>query len=519
MQRVSRVFDVFDRRRMGVLLHPSSLPGPHGIGDVGPAARRFVDWLASAGVGVWQVLPLCPPGGPKGDVPYASGAALAGNPQLISVDDLVEDGLLEPGEASPRSVDDEGWAHHERVLADKYAVIDRAAARLPGSALDAAWAEFRGAQSWAVDAARFLARKAHAGGDPWWMWSRELDSRHPSAMAHIDRQLAADIDRFMARFFLFERQWSRLRAYARGRGVALLGDLPIYVMQDSVDVWLHREGWRLDADGQPLAVSGAPPDVFTSDGQLWGGPLYDWTRMAEDDYLWWRQRLTRAFVHFDAVRIDHFRAFSACWAIPVGSTTARAGRWVAGPGRHFFDTVRRHLGPMPLCAEDLGLIDDDVRALLRDVGAPGMKILHYGFGEGADNPYLPHNIGEHAVVYPGNHDNDTTRGWWDSLDGPTRAHVQHYLGRHGDDIAWDLSRLALSSAARLAVIQMQDLLSLGSWARMNDPESYARPPEQWRNWRWRLKPNEASEAVAQRLRFLGGLYGRVSAGVSGPSTP
>ena len=509
VNEISTVFDVFGRRQMGVLLHPSSLPGPFGIGDLGPEARRFVDWLVSAGVRVWQVLPLCPPGGPRHDIPYASCAALAGNPQLISLEDLVDDALLSPSEARPASSYDEGWALHERAVSEKSAVLDRVADRVRRSPVGTELEAFRERERWAVDAARFLARKHHMGGQPWWAWPDEVASRAREEMDRADRALAADIDRFLVRLFLFERQWTRLRAYARDRGVALLGDVPIYVMHDSADVWLHREGWRLDAEGQPIAVSGAPPDVFSADGQVWGGPLYDWAQMADDDYDWWRRRLKRAFAHFDAVRIDHFRAFAAYWEIPVGAETARDGRWVPGPGRHFFDTIRRHLGPRPLCVEDLGFIDDDVHDLVAYVGAPGMKILHYGFGDGPQNPHLPHNVPEHAVVYPGNHDNDTTMGWWRTLDSGRRTHVQHYLGRHGDDIAWDLNRAALSSAARLAVIQMQDLLSLDTWARMNDPVSYARPVDQWRNWRWRLKTGQANEAVAERIRFLGHQYGRV----------
>ena len=493
---------------MGILLHPTSLPGPYGIGDIGPGARHFVDWLARAGVTVWQVLPTCPPGGPLDDNPYASWAGRAGNPDLISLEDLVTDGLLRPSEIPPVVTFEEGWADHQRAVPAKLRAVDTAVSRLKISGLAEYFQAFRDVGGWALQAARFWARKVHAGGAPWWKWPEALAGRASAAMSRADASLRTDIDRALGRLFLFERQWAALRAYARERGVALLGDVPIYVLRDSADVWATPEQWRLDDAGAPIAVSGTPPDVFSSEGQLWGGPLYDWARMKGDDYAWWRSRLSRALEHFDAVRIDHFRAFSAYWEVPAAATSARDGRWVAGPGAHFFKTIERYLGRMQLCAEDLGVIDDGVRDLLAETGIPGMKILHYGFGEGPDNPHLPHNIPKRSVVYPGNHDNDTSLGWWSTLSTDTRSHVQHYLGRHGHDIAWDLNRAALQTRAQLAVLQMQDILSLPGWARMNAPTSYRLPIDQWRNWRWRLKPGEANEEVADRLRFLGSLYSR-----------
>ena len=503
--------DLFDRRRMGVLLHPTSLPGPDGIGDIGPEARRFVDWLTEAGASVWQVLPVCPPGGPLDDVPYASWAALAGSPQLISLEDLADDGLVSADELHQRPRFEPGWTHGQAVAA-KDTILTRAADRLrDGHPLYEQLRAFRSRETWAVEAARFGARREAAQGAPWWSWPPELRRRDPSSLASADGDLEGPIHQRVARFFMFDRQWARLREYARRRSVRLLGDLPIYVLHDSVDVWARSDQWRLDEGGHPVAVSGTPPDVFSEDGQLWGGPLYDWPRMAQDDYAWWRQRLARAFGYFDAVRIDHFRAFSAYWEVPVNAPSARDGRWVRGPGLHFFETIERYMGKLPLCAEDLGHIDDDVETLLAKTGMPGMKILQFAFGDGPDNPYLPHNIPRHAVVYPGNHDNNTTRGWWNGLADGHRAHVQHYFGRHGDDIVWDLIRAALSSPARLAVVQMQDLLGLDGWARMNDPESYQRPIAEWRNWRWRMNPGAANADIAARTRFLCELYGRLTA--------
>jgi len=497
-------------RRMGVLLHPSSLPGPDGIGDLGPEARRFVDWLASAGASVWQVLPLCPPGGPADDVPYASWAALAGNPQLLSVDDLASHGLVDARLVAERPQQAEGWADIASAVSAKAPALRQAEQRLrDGHPWGAELEAFRAHSPWAIEAARFAARARAAGTRNWLDWPPLLASRRPDELAKVDEALRASLDATLVRLFLFERQWAALRRYAHERGVAILGDLPVYVLHGSADVWANPKGWQLDDQGRPLAVAGAPPDVFSADGQVWGLPLYDWEEQARDDYGWWRARMQRALTHFDGVRLDHFRAFSAYWSIPPGASSATTGRWRPGPGRALFDAVSRHLGPLPLCAEDLGHIDDEVRRLLADLDLPGMKILHYAFGEDADNPYLPHNLPTRSIVYPGNHDNDTTVGWWSKLSAAARTHVQHYLGRHGDDIAWDLIRVALASASQLAVVQMQDVLSLGSDARTNDPESYSRSNAELRNWRWRLRPDQVTPFAADRLRHLAGLYGRI----------
>jgi 4-alpha-glucanotransferase len=497
-------------RQTGVLLHVTSLPGRHGLGDVGPEARRFVDWLASAGVRLWQVLPLCPAGGPHQDIPYASWSALAGNPLLLSLDDLHADGLVEAGELEGGGLA-EGWVEPGRALPWKRERLQRAADRLlddPRHPLAGALATFRVRAPWATDTALFAALKAHHGGAPWWQWPAAIRGREHTAVREARHALSRAIDREVALQFLFERQWAALRAFCHGRGVRILGDIPIYVLHDSADVWAHPEAFRIGKDGALLAMSGCPPDEFTADGQLWGGPLYDWEHMAVDDFPWWRARIARALEHADVVRIDHFRALAEHWEIPAGARSAAEGRWAAGPGLRFFHALRRHLGPLPLCVEDLGAIDDKVIALREATGFPGMRILHYAFGGGADNPHLPHNHPANCIAYPGNHDNDTTVGWWRTLSPGARSHAQHYLGRHGDDIAWDLNRAALASAAHTAVIQMQDLLALDGGSRMNAPASYAQPPGTWRNWRWRLRPGEASPFVAERFRSLNVLYGR-----------
>jgi 4-alpha-glucanotransferase len=493
-------------RQMGVLLHVSCLPGRHGIGDVGPSARHFVDWLASAGVGVWQVLPLSPPGGWFDDVPYASWSAMAGSPQLISLDDLEAEGLLPAGE--DRSFE-EGWCRHEDCLPFKQARLSSAVARVH----EGRWLEERNrfveGSPWAVDTARFAARAEAEQERRWWMWSSERRSRDPSLLARVDDELRPSIDRALTEQFLFERQWQRLRAYAHERGVRILGDVSFNVLAESADVWAFPRGWKIQPDGSKVVTSGAPPDVFSAEGQNWGCPVYDWAAMAEDGYRWWVERLRRTLSLVDAVRLDHFRGFAAAWEIPDGSPTARDGRWVTGPGAALFERIERELGSVSLWAEDLGTIDEGVHQLLAGTGIPSMRVFHYAFGGDAANPPLPHNVPANALVYPGNHDNDTTVGWWASLPSHVRTHAQHYFGRHGDDIVWDLIRVALASPARLAVVSMQDLLQLDSRARMNDPASYGPPGRGYGNWRWRLGPGWATPAVAERLRFLGGLYGRI----------
>lgn len=498
------------QRQSGILLHPSSLPGPHGIGDLGPEARRFADWLHRAGVLVWQVLPLCPPGDPLGINPYVSWSALAGNPQLVSLEELRALGLLERAELEGVSRP-EGWLDREAVRGFKASRVRLAAERLlarAGHPLQGELEAFGRTVEWARETALFQAL-AHRHGTPeWWTWPAALARGEPAALERARATLEAEVDVHVAEQFLFEQQWRALRAYCRQRSVRLLGDVPIYVTIRSADVWLNQSQFQLAEGGVMTHVSGCPPDVFAREGQKWWNPLYRWEVMAAGGYRWWQRRLARALEHADFVRLDHFRAFAAYWEIPVDGP-ASAGRWVKGPGMHFFQAVRAALGPLELCAEDLGDIDAEVLALRDGAGLPGMCILQFAFGGSAQNPHLPHNHVPARVVYPGNHDNDPILGWWQGLDAGTRSHVQHYLGRHGDDIAWDLIRAALASVGNLAVIQAQDLLGLGSEARMNEPASYARPMETWRNWSWRLLPGALGDWHAGRLRQLVELHGRV----------
>lgn len=487
------------RRAAGVLLHPTSLPSPHGIGDLGDEAYRFIDWLADAGMRWWQILPLVPPG--AGNSPYSSWSAFCGSPWLIDLRDLAEAGLIDDlPRARPH-----GPVDYEAAKALKAPRLKEAAARLMATA-DHPWREaledFRAAQPWVADAALFYALKQNAGDQPWWRWPAALRDRQPKALDRMRRTLSAEVDEVVVLQFFFERQWQKLRAYAHSKGVGVIGDVPIYVDADSADVWCNRDIFHLNELGERLTLAGVPPDAFSATGQLWGNPTYDWDRLAEQGYGWWVDRMRRTFEQVDKVRIDHFRGFAAWWAVPAGADDARSGCWRPGPGEKLFDALRAALGELPIIAEDLGVIDDEVIRLRDAVGLPGMKILQFAFGEDASQPYLPHNHTEHAVVYTGTHDNNTTGGWWAEAPEQVRDHVRRYFAFDGHDVIWRLTQAALASVCELAVIPMQDLLFLGAEARMNTP---AQPSG---HWAWRMPAQALTPDRAASLRHLTGLYGR-----------
>ena len=486
--------DVF-RRRTGVLLHPTSLPGAYGVGGLGREARHFVDWLVQAGVSVWQVLPLVPPG--AGDSPYSSPSAFAGNALMVDLETLQHDGLLSAEEAADRVPASER-VNFAAVRAFKLERLGRASARLSAGDL----AAYRAQAPWVDAYALFEALSRTHHGQPWWTWPAELRDFEPSAVESARAHLRSAIDRVVGEQLLFDRQWRALRAYASDRGVLIMGDMPIYVDANSADVWAHQAMFQLAPDGSRPVVSGVPPDAFSDLGQLWGNPLYDWSRMAQDGYAWWVDRVRRVLKLTDMVRIDHFRAFAAYWEVPGDALDARGGRWVQGPGRAVFDALRAALGPLPIVAEDLGVIDEPVRELLAATGLPGMKILQFAFGDGPANPYLPHNHVPNSVVYTGTHDNETTLGWWQSTHERVRDRVRRYYGISGNDVVWDLVRSALESVACLAIVPMQDVLTLDNGARMNTP-SVAEG-----NWGWRLRAGDLRDDVASRLRGLSEQYGR-----------
>jgi 4-alpha-glucanotransferase len=492
------------RREGGILLHPTSLPGPHGMGDIGATARRFVDWLVSAGCSLWQVLPLGPTGN---DCPYACWSALAGNPLLVDLVGLHQEGLLDEADIEPPTFPAGHLIDYDAVRAFKQPRLSRAARRLladPSHPLTAEYRAFRERDAWALDAALFAILKRRRGGKAYWEWERPLRDRDPAAIAEARRELASEIEEVAVALFFFEHQWAALRAYCHARGVRVVGDIPIYVDRDSCDVWSHPDLFFLDEQGLPSEVSGVPPDYFSELGQLWGNPLYRWEKMADDDYLWWRRRLARALAHADIVRIDHFRALAEYWAVPFGAPDARGGRWVEGPSIGFFQAIERHAGKLPLIAEDLGLIDDKVLALREACALPGMRVLQFAFGGDASNTHLPHHHTALSVVYPGTHDNDTAVGWWRAAPAEVRAHAQRYLHTSGEDISWDLLRAAFASVGQFAIVPMQDVLSLGGEARMNNPGVIQG------NWRWKLTGDPFRSDVAARLHDLAWLYGRTA---------
>jgi 4-alpha-glucanotransferase len=492
-------------RQAGILLHLTSLPGPFGVGDLGPEADRFLDWAASAGQTLWQVLPLGPTG--AGGAPYGAASAFAGNPLLISPELLLRDGLLVPSDFG-----DLPAFHRERV---EFA----AAAAWKEKLLRLSWRRFSSSAdgggredleafcsapeqaAWLRDWALFAALRTRFGERPWPSWDRDIRLRRKAALRLVSRELADETAYQTYLQWLFFQQWDRLKRGANGRGISIMGDIPIYVSLDSADVWAHPDIFTLDAEGLPTAVSGVPPDYFSATGQLWGNPLYRWGRLEKRGYDWWIARIRANLRTCDLLRIDHFRAFAAYWSVPASEKTAMNGKWLPGPGRRLFDAVRAALGELPIVAEDLGVITDDVRDLLAALGIPGMKVLQFAFYE-PDSEYLPHRHVENAVVYTGTHDNDTARGWYAALKPEERERVWDYLGSDGREIHWDLIRAAYASVARRAIVPMQDVLGLSSEARMNTPAEPAG------NWSWRAADWGFRAEDAARLKRMAVLTGR-----------
>jgi 4-alpha-glucanotransferase len=490
-------------RSAGLLLHPSSLPGPHGIGDFGPVAYAWVDALVRAGQKWWQVLPLNPTG--FGDSPYQSPSAFAGNTNLLSPDALLHDGLLEaPDLAGVHFPADR--VDYQGVTPFKNQLVAQAWRRFENGRAGHLRAEFDGFctrhAGWLEDFALFQALKEVHGEKNWQDWPPDLVRREPLAQ-HLAREKLADaLGRHRFGQFLFFRQWKALKDYANHRGVRLVGDVPIFVASDSADVWAHPELFYLDERRRPTVVAGVPPDYFSATGQLWGNPLYNWEASRQSGHAWWIARLRATLEYVDVVRIDHFRGFEAYWEIPAGAPTAQSGRWVKGPGVELFDIIRQALGRVPILAEDLGLITPEVEALRDRVGLPGMRVLQFGFSDTAKNPYLPHNYVRNTIVYTGTHDNDTTVGWYAELPEKERQLLHRYAPQVEVDPARELMRLGWASVADYAIAPLQDVLRLGSEARMNTPGQPAG------NWAWRLRPDQLTAAAVDWLGELTALYGR-----------
>jgi len=475
----------FDRRRAGVLLHPTSLPGfPQGRALVADAGR-FMQFLADAGFTLWQMLPVHPVD--AGGSPYHSCSVHAGDPRLIA-----------------------GGSHEHIIPAiDSQAVAVKVAFAF-ASFNDAgdperqeAYGRFKSKHSyWLDDYARFRVLKSRHDDAPWWLWPEALRRRRDGALAALDGEAAADLEHFRFEQFLFFEQWSQLRRRAAELGIALCGDMPIFSAHDSADLWTHPEYYLLDDDFQPKKVAGVPPDYFSETGQHWGNPVYDWGRMAADGYRWWMERFRTELELFDCIRLDHFRGYAALWHIPADADTAVTGEWCPGPGESLFAELQTGIGKLPVIAEDLGMITEDVIRLRRSLAVPGMLVLQFAFDGDPHNPYLPHNHVEHALVCTGTHDNNTTLGWFEGLPAVERERVLRYLGAPGEPMPWPLLRAALASVAGLAVLPMQDVLSLGGEHRLNTPGTTAG------NWQWRFSWDWLHADLAADLRELNALYGR-----------
>ncbi|MCB2224900.1 MAG: 4-alpha-glucanotransferase [Actinobacteria bacterium] len=494
---------VTHQRSSGILLHPTSLPGPYGIGDLGPAAVAWLDWLAASGCRSWQTLPLGPTG--YGDSPYACFSAFAGNPYLISPDLLAADGLVDA--PPPPSLPDDR-VDYGAVIPWKLALLDEAFERFRTGApagLSEEHAAFRERhRGWLEDYALFMAIKADQGGGPWWDWPDPLRTARPDALAGEAARLGIEVERQMFRQFLFFRQWAGIREAAAARGISIIGDIPIFVAPDSVDVWSRPDLFHLDDDRRMTVVAGVPPDYFSDTGQLWGNPLYDWEAHAAEGYAWWVERIRHTIGMVDVVRIDHFRGFVDYWEIPSGAPTAVEGRWVEGPGRAVFDAIEEALGALPIIAEDLGELHPGVPALRDELGLPGMKILQFAFDGDPDNPFLPEHYPENCIVYTGTHDNDTTLGWYRTVALPERIRARKAVGAWGQaaSIPWEMIGAAWRSRAGLAIAPLQDVLGLGTAARMNTPATASG------NWRWRCAEGALTPRLAARLRRLNERTGR-----------
>ncbi len=490
-------------RSSGILMHITSLPGPYGVGTMGKHAYDFVDFLADAGQTRWQILPLTPTG--YGDSPYQSCSAFAGNHYLIDLDTLIDQGLLERQEAA-----DIDWCQQEtkadfgKLYRNRLRVLRLAYRRFQGGA------DFdrfcRENEDWLPDFCLFMALKDASGGKPWYEWETPLKRRHTAAMAKARRELAEEIRFYSFVQYQFFRQWNALHGYAAAKGIRIIGDVPIYVPLDSVEVWSAPELFQLDRTLTPKVIAGVPPDGFTADGQLWGNPIYNWRKMKQDGYAWWIRRLAAAGKLYDIVRMDHFRGLQAYWAVPYGDTTARGGKWVKGPGMAFIQAVKAALPELDMIAEDLGYLTPEVLQMRDDSGYPGMKVLEFAFDSREPSDYLPHAYPSNSVVYTGTHDNMTMRQWFDTAAPEARQYAAEYMAlTEAEGLVMGTIRTAMASVSDMCIIQMPDWLNLGGEARMNFPGTLSDS-----NWTWRAKDDIMSKDLSRRIYEMTKLYGRLA---------
>jgi 4-alpha-glucanotransferase len=495
-------------RSAGILLHPTSLPGKYGIGDLGKEAYNFLDFMEVAGQKLWQVFPLGPTG--YGDSPYQCFSAFAGNPLIISPNVLLEEGFLKDNDL--KNVPDFNLAkiNFGELIKYKHSLLKKSFEHFKNNSngKEKVFKEFCDKnKEWLEDYTLFMALKEHNNGDVWSKWDKDLVTRKESALKKWKEKLSDSVLFQKYVQFQFFHQWKNLKDYANKKGIRIIGDIPIFIAYDSSDLWSNKEIFTVDNEGNLTFVAGVPPDYFSATGQLWGNPLYKWNEMGKDDFLWWRKRISALLEMVDIIRIDHFRGFDAYWEIPAGSKTAEPGKWKKAPGEKLFNTIEKYLGKLPIIAEDLGVITKSVTELREKFDFPGMKILQFAFGTGMEDRFLPHNFSQNSVVYTGSHDNDTTRAYFEkekNNGNDIYEHAQKYLNYYGDDIVGELIRTAYASVADIIIIPMQDILKLGSEARMNFPGKLGG----W--WSWRFTWNQVNPVLASHYKGLTVLYERPS---------
>lgn len=492
------------KRRCGMLLPIASLPSKYGIGSFSREAYEFIDMLHETGQSLWQVLPIGPTG--YGDSPYQSFSTFAGNPYYIDLETLTHEGLLTKEECGSYDWGDgRNGIEYDKIYKGRFAILKKAYKRYPLEKKDEIRRFYEENSDWLKDYALFMAVKDSKGGMSWTEWEDDIRLRKPEAVAEYEKRLSEDIHFYVFLQYMFRKQWQSLRSYAREKQIKIIGDIPIYVSLDSVEVWAHPELFQLDENRMPIAVSGCPPDAFAADGQLWGNPLYDWEYHKKTGYRWWTDRMKALFQLFDIVRIDHFRGFDAYYSIPYGEKTAVNGRWMKGVGTDLFVHLKKELGDREIIAEDLGYVTDSVRALLRETGYPGMKILQFAFDSRESGCYLPYSYPKNCVVYTGTHDNDTILGWYQQFGEEDRKMATAYLNNYytpKEKVHWDYICCALATVADTCIIPVQDYLGLGSRARINTPSTSNG------NWRWRMEKDAFDDKLKEKILYLAQIYGR-----------